>query len=67
MWTASPTAYHPYAACLMMQASKNGHTVEANPRAVVKYGMMAERAGVSLERAMADVTAPRWETSDGRR
>ena len=44
--------YHPYAACLMMKAAKNGTTVEANLQAVVKFGMDAQRSGVSLKRAM---------------
>lgn len=43
MVTQGPTDYHPYAACLMMQACKNGNTVQANLDAVVEYGRELER------------------------
>jgi hypothetical protein len=43
MVTKGPTDYHPYAACLMMQACKNGNTVQANLDAVVEYGRQLER------------------------
>lgn len=44
MVTKGPTDYHPYAACLMMQACKNGNTVQANLDAVVEYGRQLERS-----------------------
>lgn len=50
-------AYHPYAACLMFQASHNSATVEANLRAVVEYGMDCQRLGISLDRAMRNIWA----------
>jgi hypothetical protein len=49
---------------MMFQAARNGNTVEANLRAVVEYGMKAERAGVSLDRAMADISAERRATPE---
>lgn len=55
MAETTPPAYHPYAACLMMQAARNGRVVDANLRAVVEYGMKAQAAGVSLDTAMRDV------------
>ena len=48
--------YHPYAACLMFRGCHAGNTVDANLRAVVEYGMKAQAAGVSLEKAMDDIT-----------
>jgi hypothetical protein len=47
--------YHPHAACLMFRECHNGNTVDANLRAVVEYGMRAQAAGVSLEKAMDDI------------
>jgi hypothetical protein len=37
------TDYHPYAACLMMQACEDGAKVRANLDAVVEYGRQLER------------------------
>lgn len=34
----SPLEFHPYAACLMFKACKNGETVRANLAFVVEYG-----------------------------
>lgn len=51
--------YHPYLACLMMKIEKSGKSVEENLRAVVKYGMEAQRLGVSLDRAMDDISSTR--------
>ena len=48
--------FHPYAACSMFKVCHNSRTVHENLRAVVEYGMEAERAGVSLDRAMNDIT-----------
>ncbi len=59
MFVGEGPRYHPFAACLMMKAARSGDTVKANLRAVVKYGMDAQRAGVSLERAMRDLTSVR--------
>jgi hypothetical protein len=33
-----PSEYHPYAACLMFQACRNGDEVRANLMAVMQYG-----------------------------
>jgi hypothetical protein len=33
-----PLEFHPYAACLMFKACKNGDTVRANLAFVVEYG-----------------------------
>jgi hypothetical protein len=30
--------YHPYAACLMFQACRNGDTVRGNLQSVIEYG-----------------------------
>lgn len=49
--------YHPYAACMMFKSARNGDTVEANLRAVVEYGMRAQKAGISLDEAMNDIAA----------
>lgn len=61
MHVGKPAAYHPHIACLAFKAAGNGNTVEANLRAVVQYGMDAQRAGVSLDRAMADISWTRRE------
>ena len=58
---SSTPAYHPYAACLMFKATKHGGTVDANLRAVVEYGMKAQRLGVPLDTAMKDITKVREE------
>ncbi|MEO0467601.1 MAG: hypothetical protein AAF216_13755 [Pseudomonadota bacterium] len=55
MHTNSPAEYHPYAACLMFEAARDGDTVEANLRAVVEYGMRAQALGLSLDEAMSDI------------
>lgn len=49
-------AYHPWAACELFKASHSSKTVEANLQAVVEYGMRAQRAGVSIETAMSDLS-----------
>lgn len=58
------SAYHPWAACELFKRVRNGNQVEANLRAVVEYGMKAERAGVSLDRAMADIRWPHSTESE---
>lgn len=57
MADAEAPTYHPYAACLMFFACANGDTVADNLRAVVAYGMKAQKAGVTLDEAMSDI---RW-------
>jgi hypothetical protein len=47
--------YHPYAACLMFKQTHNSATVFSNLKAVVEYGMQAERAGVSADKAMRQI------------
>jgi hypothetical protein len=47
-------AYHPYAACLMFQQTHSSKATQMNLAAVVDYGMKAQRAGVTLEQALAD-------------
>ena len=49
--------YHPWAICTLFRFTNDSRTVRANIRAVVGYGMKAERAGVSLDDAMADIKA----------
>jgi hypothetical protein len=44
--------YHPYAACLMFQQTRSSEATQANMAAVVEYGMMAAKAGVTLEQAL---------------
>jgi hypothetical protein len=56
--------YHPHAACLMFRGCHNGNTVAANLRAVVEYGMKAQAAGVSLEKAMDDITWRNCQPND---
>jgi hypothetical protein len=46
MWVDPKKLYHPYAACLMFMACKNGNTVQANLDAVVDYGRLQERLQV---------------------
>ncbi len=43
MSTEGPADYHPYAACLMFAACRNGDVVQANLDAVVQYGRALER------------------------
>lgn len=38
MCLKTPLDYHPYAACLMFRAARDGNTVQANLDAVVAYG-----------------------------
>ena len=47
--------YHPYAACLMFKACRNGNTVEVNLKAVVEYGMKAQARGVDIGTAMKNI------------
>ena len=54
MLVEHPAEYHPYALCLMVKASSS-KTAIPNLRAVIEYGMKAERAGVSVEEAMRDL------------
>lgn len=54
MRTETLREYHPHVACRAFKVELNSDTVRANLRAVVEYGMMAGRAGVSLDDAMAD-------------
>ena len=54
--------YHPYAACLMMKAARNGTTVEVNLRAVVAYGITAGKTGVTLDQAMTNIALAREKT-----
>lgn len=59
MTTFGPRDYHPYAACVMFRQLRDGSNVEANLRAVVEYGMKCQKQGVSLDKAMRDITAAR--------
>lgn len=52
-------AYHPYMACLAFHTTRSGSRVDANLAEVVRYGMEAERAGITIEAAMSDITATR--------
>lgn len=54
MVAGPPRVYHPYAACLMFQQTHSSEAVQANLAAVVAFGMSAQRAGVTLEQALAD-------------
>jgi hypothetical protein len=55
MLTLSPSDYHPYAACVMFTHLRQSDKVESNLKAVIEYGMRAERAGISAEQAMRDM------------
>lgn len=50
-------AYHPYVACELFKSVKHSGTVTANIQAVVEYGMKAQRKGVSIEKAMSDISS----------
>lgn len=55
MLTLSAVDYHPYAACVIFARTRQSDKVESNLKAIVEYGMAAERAGVSAEQAMRDI------------
>jgi len=50
-----PARYHPHLACLAFRACHNSATIDANLKAVIEYGMRAQRLGVSAEEAMATI------------
>lgn len=50
-----PREYHPFAVCELFKSLRHSKTVLVNIRAVVEYGMKAERYGVSLDDAMRDI------------
>jgi hypothetical protein len=54
MPTSSYREYHPWAVCELFKATRNSTNVRINIRAVIEYGMKAERAGVSVDAAMRD-------------
>ena len=56
MMTNHPAQFHPFAACMMFAYGHNGKQVQNNLRAVVEYGMKAQRKGVSLDDAMRLIT-----------
>ena len=47
--------FHPWAACVFFKAGRTAPTVRGNIKAIVEYGMKAQKKGVSLKDAMADV------------
>lgn len=55
MLTLSNVDYHPYAACVMFKRLLSSEKVEASLKAVIEYGMKAERAGLSPEEAIRDI------------
>lgn len=56
MQTQSPAEYHPFVACELFKHLRDSRKVRANLRAVVEYGMAAQREGVSLDDAMRDLS-----------
>ncbi len=54
MTTATPREYHPWAVCELFKATRDSKSVLGNIRAVIEYGMKAQKAVVSVEDAMAD-------------
>lgn len=54
MLLRKPNDYHPYAACLMFNACRDGNVVEANLGAVVEYG--AQQA-----QRQPDETSRQWQ------
>jgi len=54
MTTETPREYDPFAVCKLFDALHNSETVRGNIRAVIEYGMKAERLGVSIDTAMSD-------------
>lgn len=63
MPTRSVREYHPFIACVLFEHTRNSLSVDANLRAVVNYGMTAEKKGVSLDGAMSDLTKVLTSTS----
>jgi hypothetical protein len=64
MLIGGPREYHPFAACEMFRAMRNGEAVFQNLAAVVEYGMKAQAAGVDLDQAMHDFALVH-KTEDG--
>jgi hypothetical protein len=58
MYSATPREYHPWAVCELFKATRNSNSVRVNIKAVIEYGMKAQKAGISAEDAMADFNAP---------
>lgn len=56
MLLTSVREYHPFAVCELYKATRDAKRVRANIRSVIEYGMRAERAGISAEDAMRDLT-----------
>ncbi len=54
MDVATVREYHPFAVCELFSKLKNRGQVVENIKAVIEYGMSAERNGVSLNDAFAD-------------
>lgn len=49
--------YHPFLACEHFKRTHDSRSVRANLRAVVEYGMNAQRAGVTLDGAMSSIAS----------
>jgi hypothetical protein len=55
MVTKTPCEYHPWIVCDMFKAIKNGDGVRAAIRDVIEYGAKAERYGISVDDALANL------------
>lgn len=55
MTLKEPYEYHPYAACELFKATGSSESARLNIRAMIRYGMDAERQGVSLDDACGDL------------
>lgn len=56
MPTSSLREYHPFTACALFEQTRNSRSVLANLKAVVEYGMEAQRRGLTASEAMEDLT-----------
>jgi hypothetical protein len=46
--------YHSFTVCKLFQYLRDSDTVRGNIKAVIEYGMKAQKAGISSDDAMAD-------------
>jgi hypothetical protein len=56
MITLSPTEYHPFGACAMFKILLSSDQARQSLRAIVEYGMQAERQGLTLDQATGDIS-----------
>lgn len=54
MHTETPREYHSWAVCELFKATHNSDSVRGNIKAAIEFGMRAQKAGISVDDAMAD-------------